>query len=141
MDYGVVYCNISYYLCTINADSCRATRCFSNYKYKESLLNKRMKMAKSEFRVVRETVVNTPKSLLTMKKGETITIQCNDFTPYSTVKSACTRLNQRFGLNEFDVSTPDNGATIVVKREADATPYENKIVRRSSRKHTEYLNQ
>jgi hypothetical protein len=73
-------------------------------------------MAKSEFRVVRETQVNTPESLLTVEKGETVTVSCKDFSPYSTVKSAATRLNQRAGFVEFEITTPDNGATIVIKR-------------------------
>lgn len=73
-------------------------------------------MAKSEFRVVRETQVNTPESMLTMPKGKTVTVSCKDFSPYSTVKSAATRLNQRLGSIEFEVSTPDNGATIIIKR-------------------------
>lgn len=73
-------------------------------------------MAKSEFRVVRETQVNTPESLLTVGKGETVKVSCKDFAPYSTVKSAATRLNQRIGCIEFEISSPDNGATIVIKR-------------------------
>lgn len=73
-------------------------------------------MSKSEFRVIKETQVNTPESMLTMPKGETVSISCKDFAPYSTVKSAATRLNQRFNCIEFEVSTPDNGATIVIKR-------------------------
>ncbi len=73
-------------------------------------------MAKSEFRVVKETQVNTPESMLTMLKGETVSIPCVDFAPYSTVKSAASRLNQRFGSIEFQVSTPDNGATIIIQR-------------------------
>ena len=67
-------------------------------------------MAKSEFRVVRETQVNTPESLLTMPKGKTVTVSCKDFSPYSTVKSAATRLNQRLGSIEFEVSTPDTSS-------------------------------
>lgn len=74
------------------------------------------KMAKPVFRVIRETQVNTPESLLTMPKGRTVTVSCKDFSPYSTVKSAATRLNQRLGSIEFEVSTPDNGATIIIKR-------------------------
>ena len=73
-------------------------------------------MEESKFRVIRETNVNTPESMLTMKKGETVEISCKDFSPYSTVKSAATRLNQRFGCIVFEVTTPDNGATIVIKR-------------------------
>ena len=73
-------------------------------------------MAKSEFSVVRETQVNTPESLLTITKGHTVTVSCKEFSPLSTVKSAATRLNQRLGKIEFEVSTPDNGATIIIKR-------------------------
>lgn len=75
-------------------------------------------MAKSEFRVIRETQVNTPESMLTIKAGETVTVNCADFSPYSTVKSAATRLNQRAGFAEFEVTSPDNGATIIIKRNA-----------------------
>ena len=73
-------------------------------------------MEESKFRVIRETNVNTPESMLTMQAGETVEISCKDFSPYSTVKSAATRLNQRFGCIVFEVTTPDNGATIVIKR-------------------------
>ena len=73
-------------------------------------------MAKSEFRVVRETQVNTPESLLTISKVHTVTESCKDFSPYSTIKSAATRLNQRLRKIEFEVTSPDNGATIIIKR-------------------------
>ena len=73
-------------------------------------------MEESKFRVVRETQVNTPESLLTVEKGETVRVSCKDFSPYSTVKSAASRLNQRFGCIVFEVTTPDNGATIIIKR-------------------------
>ena len=63
-------------------------------------------MAKSEFRVVRETQVNTPESLLTVEKGGTVTVSCKDFSPYSTVKSAATRFNQLTGCVEFESKHP-----------------------------------
>ena len=40
-------------------------------------------MAKSEFRVVRETQVNTPESMLTMPKGETVKVSCKDHGTYT----------------------------------------------------------
>lgn len=73
-------------------------------------------MAKSEFQIIRETLVNTPESLLTVEKGNTVSVSCKDFSSFSTVKSAVSRLNQRFGNIEFEVSTPDNGATLIIKR-------------------------
>lgn len=75
-------------------------------------------MAKNQatMQVVRETQVNTPESMLTIKPGTTVSIPCTDFSPLATVKSAATRLNQRAGFTEFEVSTPDNGATITIKR-------------------------
>lgn len=73
-------------------------------------------MAKNTFQIIKETQINTPESMLTMQAGETVEISCKDFSPYSTVKSAATRLNQRFGCIVFEVTTPDNGATIVIKR-------------------------
>lgn len=66
--------------------------------------------------IIRETQVNTPESLLTIAKGARVIVPCQDFSPYSTVKSAVSRLNQRAGFTEFEVSTPDNGATIIIKR-------------------------
>lgn len=72
----------------------------------------------SHFNVVSETIVNTPESLLTMKGGSTVTVKCTDFSPLSTVRSAASRLNSRAGFTEFEVRTPDNGATIVIKRNA-----------------------
>lgn len=73
-------------------------------------------MKKNTFQIIKETQINTPESMLTMQSGETVEISCKDFSPYSTVKSAATRLNQRFGCIVFEVTTPDNGATIVIKR-------------------------
>ena len=75
-----------------------------------------MNQVKNNFRVIKETQVNTPKSMLTMKKGETVAVPCSMLAPYATVKSAATRLNQRAGKTEFVVTSPDNGATIVIKR-------------------------
>ena len=72
-------------------------------------------MAK-DFHIVTETTINTPESLLTIPSGKQITISCTEFVPFSTVRSACTRLNQRSGWTEFECSSPDNGATIVIKR-------------------------
>jgi hypothetical protein len=69
-----------------------------------------------EFRIIKETATNSVKSLLTLAKGKTVSVPCQVFAPYSTVKSAVSRLNQHAGFTEFEVSTPDNGATIVVKR-------------------------
>lgn len=73
-------------------------------------------MEKNGFRVVRETLVNTPESMLTVEPGSTVEVSCVDFAPYGTVKSAATRLNQRAGFVEYEVASPDNGATIIIKR-------------------------
>jgi hypothetical protein len=75
-------------------------------------------MEKNGFRVIKETQVNTPESMLTVEPGETVEVSCVEFAPYSTVKSAATRLNQRVGWVEFVVDTPDNGATIIITRNA-----------------------
>ncbi len=75
-------------------------------------------MAKNQdtMRVIRETQVNTPESMLTIKPGTTVKISCTEFSKLGTVKSAATRLNQRAGFNEFEVSDIDNGSIIVIKR-------------------------
>ena len=75
-----------------------------------------MKQEKNQFQVIKEPQVNTPKSMLTMKKGEPVTVACSMLAPYGTVKSAATRLNQRAGKREFVVTSPVKGATIVSKR-------------------------
>lgn len=54
--------------------------------------------------------------MLTIPAGKSVTIRCQDFSPFSTVKSAASRLNQRAGRVEFTVKTPDNGATIIINR-------------------------
>lgn len=69
-------------------------------------------------RVIRETQVNTPESLRTITPGTKAEISCVDFSPYGTVKSAASRINARAGFVEFEVATPDNGATIIIKRNA-----------------------
>lgn len=73
-------------------------------------------MATKNFKVVRETMVNTPESLLTIEPGATVEVSCVEFSPINTVKSAASRLNARAGFTEFEVSTPDNGATIAIHR-------------------------
>lgn len=97
-------------------ERCTATYLYSNRKDIHIQINTRTNMAKSGFCVVRETQVNTPESLLTVNSGDTVEVSCKDFSPYSTVKSAATRLNKRLKKKEFKISTPDNGATIVIKR-------------------------
>lgn len=113
---SIVCYNTLIYICIVFKPHCTATGLISNHKDKQYQQNKRMKMAQSEFSVIRETQVNTPESLLTIAKGHTVTVSCKDFSPYSTVKSAATRLNQRAGCVEFEITTPDNGATIIIKR-------------------------
>lgn len=75
-------------------------------------------MEKKQFHVIRETMVNAPESMLTIGRGDTVSVPCTDFAPLTTVRSAATRLNQRSGFTEFEVSMPDNGATIIIKRNA-----------------------
>lgn len=75
-------------------------------------------MKKSNFRIITETTVNAPKSMLTITPGETISIPCVDFISISTVRSAATRLNKRLNRIEFIVTSPDKGATIVIHRKA-----------------------
>lgn len=67
-------------------------------------------------KIIKDQIINTPASMLTIPSGKSVTIRCQDFSPLSTVKSAATRLNQRIGKIEFEVTTPDNGATIIIKR-------------------------
>lgn len=71
---------------------------------------------KQNFQVIRETIVKTPDSMLTINPGTSVEIACEDFRQLTTVKSAATRLNQRADFIEFEVSSPDNGATIVITR-------------------------
>lgn len=74
------------------------------------------KKEQQNFRVIRETMVNTPESLLTIEPGTTVSVPCTDFASLGSVRSAATRLNQRAGWAEYEVATPDNGATIIIKR-------------------------
>lgn len=113
---SIVCYNTLIYICIVFKPHCTATGLISNHKDKQYRQNKRMKMAQSEFRIIRETQVNTPESLLTMANGQTVKVSCKDFSPYGTVKSAAARLNQRLNKIEFEVTTPDNGATIIIKR-------------------------
>ena len=83
------------HICIVFKPHCNATGLISNHKDKQYQQNKRIKMARSEFRIIRETQVNTPESLLTMANGQTVKVSCKDFSPYGTVKSAAARLNQR----------------------------------------------
>lgn len=69
-----------------------------------------------DFRIIREMQVNTPSSLLTITPGTTVSVPCKEFAPWSTVKSAITRINQRMNRTEFSSTSPDNGATIVITR-------------------------
>lgn len=68
------------------------------------------------FTIVKETFINTSKSMQTMSAGEIVKIPCTILADLSTVRSAATRLNQRVGWTEFVVSTPDKGATLIIER-------------------------
>lgn len=67
-------------------------------------------------KIIIENKVNTPESLLTIEKGETARVEAINFASLSTVRSAVTRLNQAAGFIEFEVSSPDNGTTLTIKR-------------------------
>lgn len=73
-------------------------------------------MEVKEFKIIRETAVNSSKSLLTIPAGRTVTVACQEFAPFGTVKSSASRLNKRAGRVEFTVTSPDNGATLVITR-------------------------
>lgn len=75
-----------------------------------------MEKNKPEFHIIRETQVNAAKSLMTIPNGFTASVSCTEFAPFATVKSAASRINHRLGRTEFTVSSPDNGATIVITR-------------------------
>lgn len=68
------------------------------------------------FEIIRTTNVVATDSLLTIPVGEKVEVSCAGFAPISTVRSAACRLNGRSGYTEFEVSTPDNGAHIVIER-------------------------
>lgn len=85
-------------------------------KYRNNNYNNQTKMEKNHFHVVRKTSIVATDSLLTMHPGETASIPCGDFCCLSTAMSAACRLNQQSTYKEFEVSSPDNGATIVIKR-------------------------
>lgn len=73
-------------------------------------------MKKNHFQIVRETKIVATDSLLTLHAGEQVEISCTEFACMGTVNSAVCRLNQRSGWREFEVSTNDNGATLLIKR-------------------------
>lgn len=66
--------------------------------------------------LVRETSINIAKSLLGIARGSVVRVAAPDFARLNSVRSAATRANQRAGFKEFEVSTPDNGATLVIQR-------------------------
>ena len=71
---------------------------------------------KNHFQVIRRTQVVATDSIATLKPGEEVTISCVDFAPMQTVNSAICRLNARAKRKEYACSSPDNGATIIIKR-------------------------
>lgn len=75
----------------------------------------------AKFRIVTDTIINTPESLLTIPSGKQVTVSCVEFSPFSTIRSACCRLNQRAKWTEFECSSPDNGATINIRRNVKPT--------------------
>ena len=70
------------------------------------------------FEVIRKTTIIATDSLLTMSGGEQVEVSCTDFAPLQTVYSAASRLNAKSGFREFEISSPDNGAHIVIRRNA-----------------------
>lgn len=73
-------------------------------------------MKKNGIRIVRETQVNIPESLLTVRRGTSASVVCTEFASLPAVRCAASRLNQRAGYTEFSISTNDNGATIIIRR-------------------------
>lgn len=71
---------------------------------------------KEPFRIIKVTAVNSRRSLETIEAGTEVKVPCNIFAPLTTVQSAARRLNLKSGLVEFTVSSPDNGATLVIRR-------------------------
>ena len=78
--------------------------------------NKRINTVKMAFKVIRKTTTIATDSLLTLANGEKVEVACTDFAPLQTVHSAASRLNARAGFKEFEITTPDNGAHIIIKR-------------------------
>lgn len=68
------------------------------------------------FKVIRKTTIIATDSLLTLANGEKVEVACTAFAPLQTVHSAASRLNARAGFKEFEITTPDNGAHIIIKR-------------------------
>lgn len=64
--------------------------------------------------------VNVRASLLAMQKDSS-SVACQELASLGTVRSTCYRLNQRAGYKEFEVTSPDNGATLVVTRVSETT--------------------
>ena len=68
------------------------------------------------FEVIRKTTIIATDSLLTLANGEKVEVACTDFAPLQTVHSTAARLNARAGFKEFEITTQDNGAHIIIKR-------------------------
>lgn len=68
------------------------------------------------FRIIRKSVVNTPESLMTLRPGEEVSVDCREFSSLSTALSAASRLNKHAGRVEFNVWSSDNGATLNIRR-------------------------
>lgn len=81
------------------------------------IIDKRKKMTKkNNFHIVRDTRILATDTLQTIDPGTEVSVKCTEFAGLSTVHSAASRLNQRAGFKEFEVSTPDNGLTITIRR-------------------------
>lgn len=75
-------------------------------------------MKKNGFRIVLQA--NVPESLQTIVEGETVKVPCVEFASLGVVRSAVARINQNAGYKKFEVGSPDNGATIVIKRNSES---------------------
>lgn len=71
---------------------------------------------KDGFHIVKTLRVNTPKTLLTLKRGQSVKVKAKNFAALTTVKSAACRMNQRRGWTEYEVMSPDNGETLIITR-------------------------
>lgn len=60
--------------------------------------------------------IDCPKTLKTLSPGNTVKIASKDFASLGTVHSAIFRLNKASGFKEFNVTSPDNGTTLIITR-------------------------
>lgn len=71
-------------------------------------------MSRRTLRIIKKVCI--AETLRQLRAGDSATFSCSTFGAYSSACVAVHRLNKANGYEEYEIETPDNGATYTVTR-------------------------